>query len=210
MSANKNIVIEVPEALLARIYQATGKVAIVEALEVLLACLDRERENAKVSKTVCSRNTGNNKAANFGRNSFSEKRHAAPVAKRTTRADSNRRIPSQEAKYYCRIFDAWVTADSLREIWVWAVDKMYELDPGVIERLQARRTPRGTRRYCADRPDEVHIGAPHLITEVARTKCGKYVSFNFNVMGCRRYLQVLCKVAGLEWGKDMEFVVSIA
>ena len=84
MAANKDTSIEVPEALLARAYQATGKVTIAEALECLLTCF--EKDNANSDASTKETHHFPKKVQNNERSDLSTKRQAAPIVRQPINA----------------------------------------------------------------------------------------------------------------------------
>ena len=84
-----------------------------------------------------------------------------------------------------------------------ALKAFQDLDPTFLEKLSAEKGR--TRRIVARRPEALYPSRPDLAHHSVKI-CGSwYVGTNCSRVDIRRILRIACKVAGIQYGRDLFF-----
>jgi len=97
-----------------------------------------------------------------------------------------------------------VALDTAKAVLIGVLRELAQQDAQFPTRLAAIANPRGrTRRYVAQRPEDLYPERPDLVDESAAFCRGWYVITNVSNAEKSRLLEDACEAAGLEWGRDL-------
>lgn len=109
--------------------------------------------------------------------------------------------PQQTSKYEAFFLGQTIRGNRLADIFAQVIDLTHSMAPEVIEKLCNAGSH--SRRLAALSPEGVHLSSPHLPT--LKTRTGWFVSNNIGKQQLVAALKVLCRLSGLEYGKDIAF-----
>lgn len=118
------------------------------------------------------------------------------------REGSGTRRSPQAGKYGLRLLGETLRAGTLAGAFGALIDRLTELDPGVVEKLAPRRSRK--RAYVAKERAAIHPGRPDL--PVRRTRSGWWISANIGSADLDRALRAVCAASGLTYGRDVCFL----
>ena len=93
-----------------------------------------------------------------------------------------------------------ITAGNLKGILKSTVLSIDRMQPRFVEKLSQHRTSRG-RRIVARKPQEVYPGKPNLTEKAEQLRTGWWFDTNISLIACRKYLEVIAKISGVEIGR---------
>lgn len=108
-------------------------------------------------------------------------------------------VSTLPGKHACEVLGVTVRANSLGELFGNIIDLFDSVAPELVQKFS--QTGSSRRHYVSRDRQDVHIGRPDL--PVVRTRSGWWVSKNVNRQQTVSQLRKLCKVAGLEWRRDI-------
>jgi hypothetical protein len=114
------------------------------------------------------------------------------------------RQPRSRGRYEFKLFGSGRETGSLKSVLKTVILAVADRQPQFVEKLSRYRTQRG-RRIVARTPHEIYPGRPQLVEQGLAEQLDDKWWYDTNISkeSCKRYLNTICEIARLEFGKDL-------